>query len=119
MSESFFHKVTGLKGCNFIEKRLQHRCFSVKFTKCLRAPIFNNICEQLLLKLSTNKKNFTLQKHSCQKYMKYINCFPELFFISKLKKIQLQSRKKFHSYILANKNFHRFFANFSATGFVS
>ena len=28
----------GLKACNFIEKRLQHRCFSVKFPKFLRTP---------------------------------------------------------------------------------
>ena len=44
--------------------------------------------------------------------MKYINCFPELFFISKLKKIQLQSRKKFHYYILANKNVSQIFCKF-------
>ena len=27
--ESLFNKVTGLKACNFIEKRLQYRCFPV------------------------------------------------------------------------------------------
>ena len=25
----FFNKVTGLQACNFIKKRLQHRCFPV------------------------------------------------------------------------------------------
>ena len=30
------NKVAGLDACNFIKKRLQHRCFSVKFAKSLR-----------------------------------------------------------------------------------
>ena len=32
-----------------IKKRLQHRCFPVNVAKFLRAPILNNICQQLLL----------------------------------------------------------------------
>ena len=45
-----FANFTGkqLKACNFIKKRLQHRCFPEKF---LRTSIFKNICEQLLLNL--------------------------------------------------------------------
>ena len=38
--------------CNFIKKRLQHRCFPMKFAKFLRIPILKNICERLLLKIS-------------------------------------------------------------------
>ena len=38
--EVFFDKVTGPQGCNFIKKRLQHRCFPVKFAKYLRTPFF-------------------------------------------------------------------------------
>ena len=34
---------------NFIKKRLQHRCFPVKFAKYLRTPILKNIFEWLLL----------------------------------------------------------------------
>ena len=37
--------------CNFIKKRLQHRCFPVKFAKFLRALILQNICKWLLLYL--------------------------------------------------------------------
>ena len=33
----------------FIKKIFQHGCFSVKFTKFLRAPILKNICKRLLL----------------------------------------------------------------------
>ena len=40
----------GLHVCNFIKKRLQHRCFPVNIAKFLRTSILNNICEQLLLK---------------------------------------------------------------------
>ena len=45
-----FIKVRQLKACNFIKKRLQHRCFPMKFAKFLRAPpILKNINERLLL----------------------------------------------------------------------
>ena len=30
---SLFNKVAGRKSCNFIKKRLQHRCFRMKFAK--------------------------------------------------------------------------------------
>ena len=35
---------------NFIKKRLQHRCFAVKFAKFLRTLILKNICIRLLVK---------------------------------------------------------------------
>ena len=47
--EASFYKVAGLKACNFIEKRLQHKCFSVNIAKFLRTSILNNMCERLLL----------------------------------------------------------------------
>ena len=37
-----FNKVAGLKGCNSIEKRLQHRCFTVKFAKFFRTSFSQN-----------------------------------------------------------------------------
>ena len=37
---------------NFIKKRLQHRCFPVKFGKLLRAPILKNICLMLIAGLN-------------------------------------------------------------------
>ena len=45
--ESLFNKV--LQVCNFIKKRLQHRCFPMNIAKVLRATIFKNIWERLLL----------------------------------------------------------------------
>ena len=45
-----FNKVAGLKTCSFIKKRLQRKCFPLKFAKFLRAPIVKNICERLLPK---------------------------------------------------------------------
>ena len=47
--ESHLYKAAGLKACNFIKKRIQYRCFPVKFEKFLRRSILNNICERLLL----------------------------------------------------------------------
>ena len=37
--------------CNFIKKRLQHRCFPANIGKILKTPILRNICERLLLKI--------------------------------------------------------------------
>ena len=44
-----FNKVADLQACNFIKKRLQHRCFPVKFTKSLKTPVLKNIYERPLL----------------------------------------------------------------------
>ena len=33
----------------FFKKRLQHKCFPVKFEKLLRTPILKNICKRLLV----------------------------------------------------------------------
>ena len=38
MLESLFTKVAGPQAGNFIKKKTQHRCFTVKFAKFLRAP---------------------------------------------------------------------------------
>ena len=40
------------QNCNFIEKRLWHRCFPMKFAKFLRTPTLKNICERLVLKMT-------------------------------------------------------------------
>ena len=37
---------------NFIQKRLQHRCFPVNLAKILRTPVLKNICERLVLDTS-------------------------------------------------------------------
>ena len=43
------HKTAALQACNFIKKRLQHRCFAVNIAKFLRTLILKKICERLLL----------------------------------------------------------------------
>ena len=45
--ESLFNKVAGLKVCGFIKKRLQHRCFPMKFAKFL---FFKKIISYEILK---------------------------------------------------------------------
>ena len=37
-----------IKACNFIKKRLQHRCFSVNIAKFSTTHIVKNICKRLL-----------------------------------------------------------------------
>ena len=49
MLESLFSKVAGPQACNFIKKRLQLRCFSVKFSKFLRILCLKNIQKRLVL----------------------------------------------------------------------
>ena len=43
------HLCWSLKAWNFSKKRLQRRCFPVKFARFLRTPILKNICKRLLL----------------------------------------------------------------------
>ena len=47
--ESLFDKVVDLQACDFIKKRLQHRCFPVNIATFLRTPILKNSCKRLLL----------------------------------------------------------------------
>ena len=55
-----------LKACNFIKKRLQHRCFQVNIAKFLRTPIFKNICKRLLLYFMWNHCLFlVIIKNTC------------------------------------------------------
>ena len=42
MLDSLFNKVSGLKACNFIKKRLQRKCFSVNIAKFLRTAFLQN-----------------------------------------------------------------------------
>ena len=48
--ESLFNKVTGLQACNFIKRRLQHKCFHVKFAKFFRASFFTEHFRWLFVK---------------------------------------------------------------------
>ena len=52
MLESLFHKVPGLKTCNFIKKRLQDSFVSVKFSKFLNTFFFTEYIQWLLLQIS-------------------------------------------------------------------
>ena len=49
MLESLFNRLAGFKICNFLKKRLQHRCFPVNIAEFLSTLILMKICEQLLL----------------------------------------------------------------------
>ena len=47
--ETLFNNFVGIQACNFIKKRLKHRCVPVNIAKFSRTPILKNILEQLLL----------------------------------------------------------------------
>ena len=48
--EFLFNIVAGLKACNFVKKRPQHRFFPVNIAKFLRTAILKNIWERLSLR---------------------------------------------------------------------
>ena len=90
MLESRFNKVAGLQTCNFIIKRLRHKCFLVKFAKYLRTSILQNICQWLLLWiqlvwintqkqlliLNTDGRDFTRQIKIHQIFWDFLWCSP-------------------------------------------
>ena len=39
--QTIFNKVAGQEGCHFVKKRIQGRCFPVKFAKILRTTFFH------------------------------------------------------------------------------
>ena len=47
--ESVFEEVAGLRVCDFITKKLQQRCFPVKFAKSLRTSFLTQHLQWLLL----------------------------------------------------------------------
>ena len=57
--DSLFNKVAGPQAGNFIKKKLQCRCFPVKFEKFSKAPFFTEHLRWLLFKIS-NSNNLTI-----------------------------------------------------------
>ena len=54
------------KACNLFEKRLQRRCFPMKFVKFLRTTILKNIWELLLTMLNMFRLSSSkLDLHQC------------------------------------------------------
>ena len=85
-------------GYKFFKKKLQHKCFSVKFVELLRITTLRNICKRLLLEVFYEKavlENFAI--FIGQKKL-VINCsVKKLFLVRKwrvfiLKKISCKKR---------------------------
>ena len=82
MLESPFNKVTSLRGCKFIKKIPQHRCFPVQIAKFLRTPI---------LKMAASNHSFTLLIYlfSAVKkrlFIEIILCNPMMLFLKSMSK---------------------------------
>ena len=73
MLESLFNKAAGLQTCNFIKKRLQHRCFSMNIAKFLRTTILKNNSERLLLFYSIFRIFRSVRSHKVQMCFKYFS----------------------------------------------
>ena len=57
---ALFNQVEGLRTCNFVEKRFQHRSFSVNIAKFLKMLILKKICWRLLP--NKVKRNYSSMK---------------------------------------------------------
>ena len=69
MLESLFNKVAGPQACNFIKKRLQHKCFPVKFAKILGKSILKNtFCDCFCFSFS--KTSLSNKDGCCKKSLK-------------------------------------------------
>ena len=56
--------ISGFQTCNFIKKKLQHRCFPEKFVKCLRRPFLENNSSGCCT-YSIYRKNYFLELFLC------------------------------------------------------
>ena len=66
MLASLFNKVTELKVCNFIKKRLQRRCFSVNIAEFLRTAFYMEHLQRLHLKTQGKDPR---KKHQKNRFM--------------------------------------------------
>ena len=80
MLASLFNKIAALQGCNFIKKRLQHRCLPVKFVKSILDTYFKEhlratasrssdlveFCENAAVKDYVK----LIKEHACKSFLK-------------------------------------------------
>ena len=57
-----------MKVCNFIKKRLQHRCFPVNIAKLLKTLVSKNIYERLFLYVDDNVVHHLMIKNTGVSY---------------------------------------------------
>ena len=66
------------QACNFIKKRLQHRCFPMKFTKSLRTPFLQNT--SIMMAASGSKQCKPMKTYTESLCCQERNDIPERFF---------------------------------------
>ena len=94
VSEPLFNKVALFWVCNFIKKKLQHRCFPVNFVKFLRIPFFTEHLRWLIL--SFMRCNFEPKIFlECALSLSFPGRFP--FFLCKTLGINYSSMLVLHS----------------------
>ena len=130
MLESLFNKVAGILACNFIKKRLQHRCFPLIIQKFSRMPILNQrsqkmkclfmseVMHSLLSKVYTktlfSKRNIVQCKILIQHFPSWKQRSPPslLDLIGKINSICQSSSKNiemFSIFVLRKKNYLNLF----------
>ena len=71
--EFHFNKIAGLQVSNFIKKRLQHRCFSVKFAKSLRVSFSQNTSSGCVWKYLMNSLFIAYKNDEWSRCVVYIH----------------------------------------------
>ena len=66
------------QACNFIKKRVQHRCFPMKFTKSLRTPFLQNT--STLMAASGSKQCKPMKTYTESLCCRERNDIPERYF---------------------------------------
>ena len=79
MLESVFNKVAGLQAYNFVKKRLQHRCYLVKFAKFLRTLFFTEHLFTVTASVCFENLGKILVRNSSENPMLTGNNFTETF----------------------------------------
>ena len=78
-----------LQACNFVKKRLQHRCYVVKFAKFLITIFFTeqlftvtaSVCSENLVKILVRRNKIFPCRCSRGNYLKRVKQYPQLFLL--------------------------------------
>ena len=98
--ESLFNKAGGLQVCNFIKKRLQHRCFPLSIANFFRIPILRksaNGCFCLFRSLLEYKK--CVKKFCFQRVFEFIKkniIYKKISYVKKNLGLQNSTKIKKH-----------------------
>ena len=70
--------------CNFIKKRLQHRCFPVNIAKFFHRQVFTAVSRRCVQTEITQINIATLRKHLFNKFLQVFRIIPAVIYLFKV-----------------------------------